>query len=643
VRSNQRQRIPSWAFWVIGAVTLLAIAVLVLAVVLGVRAGQQQVDIHRRQQVGIALQQAIDFRTEGNLEAALDAYQRVLVLEPGNPTAVAGIENLLQVASSGESLPTATPMPSAPSGDGAIRVPPPIVDAASGATPVVASPTLPSADASANLAGLLRAAQADFNAGRWEQAVNQLISLRQADPTYELEQVNEFLFDAYVNLATERDNADKLEEALSFYERALALYPTNATIQRERDLLATYLDVLTNTGADWAQTVALLQTLYAEEPGYRDVATRLPEALVDYGDLLAETVDTCLAAQQFAAAIELNAAPEWIAKRDETQQLCDTGGGIVAQGNLTSTTETTSTNATVGSTNTLATAETPAATPTAETIVLAGDLPTTGRILYSALDLTTGRSRVMVQPANGSSASMLRDDAAQPALRPDGQRLIFHNERSDMAGLSAFDPANGLLLRFTEYAEDSMPSWSAQGNRIVFASNREGDRVWRIYAMWAEDHGEVTTLGFGQSPDWHPLADQIVFRGCDESGNGCGLWTMSATGSSRAPLTTVPSDDRPTWSPDGSAVVFMSNERDGNPEIYRVDVASGAVTRLTESPALDGLPVVSPDGAWVAFVSNRDGAWKIWAMPISGGPAGVLAPINGDLGNWLEQDLQWVN
>ena len=91
--SNQRQRIPSWAFWVIGAVTLLAIAVLVLAVVLGVRAGQQQVDLHRRQQVGIALQQAIDFRTEGNLEAALDAYQRVLALEPGNPTAVAGIEN----------------------------------------------------------------------------------------------------------------------------------------------------------------------------------------------------------------------------------------------------------------------------------------------------------------------------------------------------------------------------------------------------------------------------------------------------------------------------------------------------------------------------------------------------------------------
>ena len=59
-----------WAWWVVGAVTFLAVALLIVAVVLGVRAGQQQLDTQRHQQVGIALQQAADFRTEGNLEAA---------------------------------------------------------------------------------------------------------------------------------------------------------------------------------------------------------------------------------------------------------------------------------------------------------------------------------------------------------------------------------------------------------------------------------------------------------------------------------------------------------------------------------------------------------------------------------------------
>ncbi|MBK8048312.1 MAG: PD40 domain-containing protein [Anaerolineales bacterium] len=34
---------------------------------------------------------------------------------------------------------------------------------------------------------------------------------------------------------------------------------------------------------------------------------------------------------------------------------------------------------------------------------------------------------------------------------------------------------------------------------------------------------------------------------------------------------------------------------------------------------MDALPAVSPDGEWVAFVSNRDGGWKIYAVPASGG------------------------
>jgi TolB protein len=211
-----------------------------------------------------------------------------------------------------------------------------------------------------------------------------------------------------------------------------------------------------------------------------------------------------------------------------------------------------------------------------------------------------------------------------------------------MAGISAFDPDSGLMLRFTEYAEDSAPSWNPAGSRLVFASNREGDRRWRIYLVWAEVNGGVDTLGFGEAPNWHPFADLIVFRGCDQSGNNCGLWTMSSSGGSRAPLTNVPDDNRPTWSPDGSFVVFMSSGRDGNYEIYRVETESGQVTRLTNNAGLDALPVVSPDGAWVAYASNRDGSWKIWAIPSTGGTEHIVAPFPGDINAWQEHGMQWV-
>ncbi|MEZ4555915.1 MAG: hypothetical protein R2854_05585 [Caldilineaceae bacterium] len=49
----------------------MAAAIMIMAVVLGVRAGQRQLEIQKRQQVGIHLQRAIDYRSEGDLEAAL--------------------------------------------------------------------------------------------------------------------------------------------------------------------------------------------------------------------------------------------------------------------------------------------------------------------------------------------------------------------------------------------------------------------------------------------------------------------------------------------------------------------------------------------------------------------------------------------
>ncbi len=211
-----------------------------------------------------------------------------------------------------------------------------------------------------------------------------------------------------------------------------------------------------------------------------------------------------------------------------------------------------------------------------------------------------------------------------------------------MGGISSYDPDTGLMLRFTQYAEDSAPSWNPQGSRVAFASNREGDRRWRIYLVWAENDGGTDTLGFGEAPSWHPTADLIAFRGCNESGNNCGLWTMSSSGTNRAPLTTVPDDNRPSWSPDGKFLVFMSSGRDGNYEIYRLDVGSGQVTRVTNNPGLDVLPVVSPDGAWIAYASNRDGGWKIWAMPSEGGLEHIVAPLTGDLSSWQEHGMQWV-
>ncbi|MEZ4672798.1 MAG: hypothetical protein R2932_00965 [Caldilineaceae bacterium] len=627
-----RQRFPLWALSISGAITLLAVAMLILALVLGVRAGQEQLEIKRRQQVSLILQQALEFHHEGRVEAARIAYEEVLQIDPDSVAAIEGLGQLRLIGQNGlaQSAPSSadTPQPATAPSPAANNTLPtstalPTLAPASTAT---AAPTT----ATAALISTLARAEEAINAGRWQEAIDTLLALQAENAGYETDHVSELLFEAYVNLATEKDNQNKLEEAVALFDKALALQPTAGDVRAERTLIRHYIDAITYAEADWPAAIEALQQIYAEEPDYRDVKTRLQMALRAQGESLADAEEWCDAASLLDQAIDIGTLPGIVAERDDFQSACDTGEPVTAGAA-----------ADEDSTPTADTAGAGRATPTRGLATTGA--PTVGSILYSALDATSGRSRVMLQAVDGNSAATLfREEAAQPALRQDGRRLLYRNLRADMAGLSAWDPGGDLLLRFTTYAEDTLPSWNPQSNRFVFASNREGDRIWRIYLTWAESGSETTVLSIGEAPAWHPSSDVIVFRGCDNTGNRCGLWQINSRGGDRGPLTDVPSDNRPTWSPDGRYIVFQSDGRSSSFDLYRLDVASGQVTSLTADPSAELLPTVSPDGRWVAYVSNRDGGWKLWAVPISGGTPTAIAPIAGNLGSWTEHTIQWV-
>lgn len=616
-------RFPTWALWLCTTITLLAGVLLLLALVLGVRAGQQQLEIKRRQQIGLTLQRAFEAHAAGELAAARTAYEAVLVLDANNSAALNGLTQIQQLGpvtmTATNTMTESTPVAQV------ITLPTTAV------IPVEApaNTPLPTATAPTNdLSQWMAQAEAAYSAGRWAESVEQLLAIRRSNAAYEAAQVNELLFTAYINLASEKDNQNKLEEALTLYDEALALDPTADEVRKERQLIADYLEVLTYSGVDWERSTLLLRNLYTDEPDYRDIKERFHEALLSYGAQQGDDRVWCEAAQLLTEAIAIDITPGLIAERDQYQAACADPASVAASGTATAT---------------VSSAAPGATTPTAPAVnVVAPGAVGRGSIIYSAADVTTGRNRIMQQSVAGGAATVLREDGMQPAMRQDGQRLLFRNMRNDMGGISAWDPATNLLLRFTTYAEDSLPTWNPQSNRIAFASNREGDRIWRIYLAWAEDNGGTNTLSIGEAPDWHPFQDTIAFRGCDDTGNRCGIWTIDAAGGNRTPLTTIAADNRPAWSPDGRYVVFMSDGRDGNFEIYRVDATTDQVLRLTTAPAIDGLPTVSPDGGWVAFVSNRSGGWQLWAVPLVGGNAVPIAPIVGNFDNWLGQEIQWI-
>ena len=232
--------------------------------------------------------------------------------------------------------------------------------------------------------------------------------------------------------------------------------------------------------------------------------------------------------------------------------------------------------------------------------------------------------------------------------------MAFYSSRSNSLGLSVYDftaprSAQATFPQLSSNIEDSYdsaPSWETGSNRLAFSSEREGDRVMRIYVTSAPDRGNAAPYDFGEDPAWSPpISGQslIAYKGTDKTGNNPGLWLLTGNGDKVEQLTTNGSDRRPVWSRDGQSVIFMRQLDGGNWDLFQIRLVDRTESRLTNNPAQDGLPTISPDGRWVAFASDRTGRWEIWQVALDGNNEQPVMSIQGVLDSWLEHAIQWVN
>ena len=255
--------------------------------------------------------------------------------------------------------------------------------------------------------------------------------------------------------------------------------------------------------------------------------------------------------------------------------------------------------------------------------------PDGGRIVFvSDRDGDADVYDIYVMNADGSGVEQITDGCGNgaPVWSPDGDRIAFTSlgdvfvMYSDGTGVvqltgnphescvSLFfsdrdgDGENELYVRkadgsvelFTDYGSmdwdsaDWLPSWSADGGRIIFQSHRDGD--FDIYVMNADGSG-VESLTENDDVDW---------------------W--------------------PSLSPDGGRIAFVSNRDVYYGEIYLMNMDGTGVERLTENEHTDYWPAWSPDGGRIAFVSDRDGDWGIFVMNADG--SGVVRLGEGRSPAW---------
>jgi Tol biopolymer transport system component len=240
---------------------------------------------------------------------------------------------------------------------------------------------------------------------------------------------------------------------------------------------------------------------------------------------------------------------------------------------------------------------------------------------------------VYVAPAGGGKAraiTAVHSWVLGAAWTPDAQELVLESNHTGLrtlwtVGLSGGDPQP---VAFTaDHAAG--PTVALRGNRLAFLRIAEDTNLWKA-SLLPGQHLPVRIVASTQEendPSFSPDGKRIAFAS-DRSGN-FEIYVCDADGSNQIQLTSMRSTaGTPRWSPDGRLIAFDSTLR-GHSDIFLVSSEGGAVHRLTSGSHDYSTPNWSHDGQSIYFAGAELGKSGVWKVPSQGGTPVPLAQPGG--------------
>ena len=271
-----------------------------------------------------------------------------------------------------------------------------------------------------------------------------------------------------------------------------------------------------------------------------------------------------------------------------------------------------------------------------------------------------------------------------PQLSPGGEQVAFTVTRADRAANTYrinlwLVPAAGGDPRqlTTAAAKETSPRWSPDGTRLVFVSDRNGDKqLWVISVGGGEARAITSGKVSPADPVWSPDGRWIAFVGKPEAArpreesdvkvisrlrykqDGEGFWdgrwkqifVVAAAGGRARQITTGDYDHlTPAWSPEGTMLAYAGNaspdaDLSNTSDIWVLSIDGGSPRCLTNSRGPASVPAWSPDGRTIAYVGHDNACWAatnwgVWTVPAGGGePVCLTAHEDRNVGHHIATD-----
>ncbi len=276
-------------------------------------------------------------------------------------------------------------------------------------------------------------------------------------------------------------------------------------------------------------------------------------------------------------------------------------------------------------------------------INLYGELPTregadfdlsidpTGKHIVFASTRHRPSSDIYMQKITGSTVTQVTTDLAEdrmPTFSPDGRKIAFCSDRSGNWDIYVKSIAGGQPVQITnEPGHEVHPSWSPDSRQLAFCSLSSQSGQWEIVVVDVDNPSNRRFIGTGLFPQFSPDGDKILFQRARYRGTRWfSVWTVDyIDGEGKRPTEIAASTNaaviNPAWSPDGKRIVFStiinptvdSQGRPNAADLWMINIDGSGRTRLTSDGYLNAQPLWGADNR-IYFVSDRSGADNIWSL-----------------------------